>query len=158
MHIEVAGQTDVGRKRAHNEDNFAIIGEFGLYIVADGMGWPRIGRGRASKMAVDTMREFFATTADDPEQTWPYKMDRGRGYEENRPDHRDQAEQPAHFSSPPSKTLSSAEWGRPSSALRDRGRGFYVAHVGDSRDLIASARARSNSSPRITRCSTTTRR
>jgi len=38
----------------------------------------------ASKMAVDTLQEFFAATADDPERTWPYKMDRSRGYEENR--------------------------------------------------------------------------
>ena len=38
----------------------------------------------ASKMAVDTLREFFAATADDPERTWPYKMDSTKGYEENR--------------------------------------------------------------------------
>jgi protein phosphatase len=35
-------------------------------------------------MAVDTLQEFFASTADDPERTWPYKMDRSKGYEENR--------------------------------------------------------------------------
>lgn len=83
MHIEVAGQTDVGRKRAHNEDNYAILGEYGLYIVADGMGGHASGE-VASRLAVETMREFFAKTADDPEKTWPYKMDRSRGYEENR--------------------------------------------------------------------------
>src|SRR5260221_8771081 len=38
----------------------------------------------ASKMAVDTLREFFSATSDDPERTWPYKMDRSKGYEENR--------------------------------------------------------------------------
>ncbi len=76
-------QTDVGRKRAHNEDNFAIMAEYGLYVVADGMGGHASGE-VASKMAVDTLQEFFAATADDPERTWPYKMDRGKGYEENR--------------------------------------------------------------------------
>jgi len=83
LRIEVAGQTDVGRKRAHNEDNFAIMAEYGLYVVADGMGGHASGE-IASKMAVDTLHEFFTATADDPERTWPYKMDRSKGYEENR--------------------------------------------------------------------------
>ena len=30
------------------------------------------------------MREFFTATAKDPDATWPYKMDKHRGYEENR--------------------------------------------------------------------------
>ena len=83
LRIEVAGQTDVGRKRAHNEDNFAIFAEHGLYIVADGMGGHASGE-IASKMAVETMHDFFEETKDDPEKTWPYKMDRSKGYEENR--------------------------------------------------------------------------
>ena len=83
LRIEVAGQTDVGRKRNHNEDNFAIMPEFGLYVVADGMGGHASGE-IASKMAIDTLQEFFASTAEDPERTWPYRMDRGKGYEENR--------------------------------------------------------------------------
>src|SRR5262245_9838102 len=70
-------------KRNHNEDNFSIIEESGLYIVADGMGGHASGE-VASKMAVDAVREFFVATADDPERTWPYKMDRSKGYEENR--------------------------------------------------------------------------
>lgn len=83
LRIEVAGQTDVGRKRTHNEDNFAIMPEFGLYVVADGMGGHASGE-IASGMAVETLREFFDATGADPERTWPYKMDRSRGYEENR--------------------------------------------------------------------------
>ena len=70
-------------KRTHNEDNFSIIEESGLYIVADGMGGHASGE-VASRMAVDAMREFFTATANDPERTWPYKMDRSKGYEENR--------------------------------------------------------------------------
>jgi protein phosphatase len=83
LRIEVAGQTDVGRKRSHNEDNFAILAEYGLYVVADGMGGHSSGE-IASKMAVDTLEQFFQDTSEDPERTWPYKMDRAKGYEENR--------------------------------------------------------------------------
>jgi protein phosphatase len=83
LRIEVAGETNVGMKRTHNEDNFSILEESGLYIVADGMGGHASGE-VASKMAVDAVRDFFAATASDPERTWPYKMDRSKGYEENR--------------------------------------------------------------------------
>jgi len=83
LKIEVAGETNVGMKRNHNEDNFSILEESGLYIVADGMGGHASGE-VASKMAVDALKEFFTATAQDPERTWPYKMDRSKGYEENR--------------------------------------------------------------------------
>jgi protein phosphatase len=80
LRIEVAGETNVGMKRTHN---FSILEESGLYIVADGMGGHASGE-VAAKMAVDSLKEFFAATANDPERTWPYKMDRSKGYEENR--------------------------------------------------------------------------
>lgn len=81
--VLVAGETNVGMKRTHNEDAFELIDEERLYLVADGMGGHASGE-VASRMAIDTLREFFKATSADPEATWPYKMDKSRGYEENR--------------------------------------------------------------------------
>ncbi|HZH75804.1 MAG TPA: protein phosphatase, partial [Archangium sp.] len=38
MTTEAFGQTDVGRKRQHNEDSMLVDASLGLFIVADGMG------------------------------------------------------------------------------------------------------------------------
>ncbi|MGF1466054.1 MAG: Stp1/IreP family PP2C-type Ser/Thr phosphatase [Sandaracinaceae bacterium] len=70
-------------KRTHNEDAFEVIDEERLYLVADGMGGHASGE-VASHMAIETLRDFFKATSADPEATWPYKMDKSRGYEENR--------------------------------------------------------------------------
>lgn len=83
VRVLVAGDTNVGMKRAHNEDAFEVIDEENLFLVADGMGGHASGE-VASGMALDTLREFFKATSADPEATWPYKMDKSRGYEENR--------------------------------------------------------------------------
>jgi protein phosphatase len=79
----VSGETNVGMKRTHNEDRFSVIEDAGLYVVADGMGGHASGE-VASQMAIDTISEFFRATSADPDATWPYKMDKSRGYEENR--------------------------------------------------------------------------
>jgi protein phosphatase len=83
MRIEVAGNTHVGMKRNHNEDNFLLMPEENLFCVADGMGGHSSGE-IASKIAVDEMAEFFKMTAKDQDATWPYKMDKTRNYDENR--------------------------------------------------------------------------
>ncbi|MAQ18385.1 MAG: serine/threonine protein phosphatase [Sandaracinus sp.] len=81
--VIATGETNVGMKRTHNEDNYTCLDEDHLYVVADGMGGHASGE-VASQMAIDTLREFFKATTADPEATWPYKMDKSRGYEENR--------------------------------------------------------------------------
>jgi serine/threonine protein phosphatase PrpC len=131
LRIEVAGETNVGMKRTHNEDNFSIIEESGLYIVADGMGGHASGE-IASKMAVDAMREFFALTANDPERTWPYKMDRSKGYEENRLVTAIKLANLRIFESA-QRDARQRGMGTTIVALFAVEDGVYLAHVGDSR-------------------------
>lgn len=81
--VQVAGETNVGMKRNHNEDTFAIMESENLFVVCDGMGGHASGE-VASQMAVETLKNFYKETREDPELTWPYKMDRSKRYEENR--------------------------------------------------------------------------
>src|SRR5512142_2961868 len=83
MKIRYAGSTHVGMKRSHNEDNFFLLAEENLYIVADGMGGHVSGE-VASQIAVETLANFYIDTARDKEITWPYKEDRALAYDENR--------------------------------------------------------------------------
>jgi serine/threonine protein phosphatase PrpC len=76
------GMTDVGLQRDHNEDSYAVLSEYGLYIVADGMGGHRAGD-VASRIATDSISEFFRSTASD-DATWPIAFDANLTEDENR--------------------------------------------------------------------------
>jgi serine/threonine protein phosphatase PrpC len=83
MRVRFAGDTNVGMKRAHNEDSLYLPEFERLAIVADGMGGHASGE-VASKLAVETISGFFKTTQDEQQLTWPFKMDRGHRYDINR--------------------------------------------------------------------------
>jgi protein phosphatase len=77
-----AGISDVGLQREHNEDSFIVLKEYDLYVVADGMGGHRAGD-VASKLATETISEFFKSTANE-DVTWPFHFDTNLSEEENR--------------------------------------------------------------------------
>src|SRR5215468_9063716 len=82
MRAIAAGASDVGLQREHNEDSFIVLKEYDLFVVADGMGGHRAGD-VASKLATETISEFFKSTAND-DVTWPFHFDTNLSEEENR--------------------------------------------------------------------------
>jgi serine/threonine protein phosphatase PrpC len=82
MRAVAAGLSDVGLQREHNEDSFVVMEEYDLFVVADGMGGHRAGD-VASRLATETISEFFRTTANE-DVTWPFHFDTNLSEEENR--------------------------------------------------------------------------
>ncbi len=82
--IDVFGLTDVGKKRKHNEDAFALEEVEGFFVVADGMGGHAAGE-VAAKITVETIGEFIAATRQKEEATWPFKYNHELHFNSNRP-------------------------------------------------------------------------
>jgi serine/threonine protein phosphatase PrpC len=81
--LEAFGQTDVGRRRKLNEDNFLVDTETNLYAVCDGMGGHNAGE-VASKMAIETLGAFIQKSHKEKEITWPYGLDVNLSFDGNR--------------------------------------------------------------------------
>ena len=82
MRVQAAGQTDVGCVRKHNEDNFLIDNELGLFVVADGLGGHAAGE-VASQIVVERVGQFISQTVEQ-DRTWPLEYDVNIPYDGNR--------------------------------------------------------------------------
>lgn len=82
MRISTAGRTEVGCVRKHNEDNFLLQPDLGLFVVADGLGGHAAGE-VASRIVVDKISDFITHTAE-RDRTWPVEDQEGLSYDGNR--------------------------------------------------------------------------
>lgn len=73
LRARAVGLSDVGMMRSHNEDCFDIDPQSQMFVVADGMGGHSHGE-IASRIAVEAIREFVRSTADQ-DKTWPFVYD-----------------------------------------------------------------------------------
>jgi PPM family protein phosphatase len=131
MRIEVAGCSHVGMKRNHNEDAFLVLSDEHLYCVADGMGGHASGE-IASRIAIEELEDFYRRSSKDADLTWPFKMDRGRNYEENRLSTAIKLAN-ARIYEAASSEANYRGMGTTVVSLHFADDGVYIGHVGDSR-------------------------
>ena len=84
MPVVSAALTDLGLRRAANEDSFVLRPGLGLYVVCDGMGGHAAGE-VASRVAADTIEEFVQfTDGAGASFTWPFAFNPDWGTDGNR--------------------------------------------------------------------------
>ncbi|MBI3544303.1 MAG: Stp1/IreP family PP2C-type Ser/Thr phosphatase [Deltaproteobacteria bacterium] len=66
LRLKAAGFSHVGMKRKQNQDNFVLVPEHRLFVVADGMGGHKGGE-TASHLAVTTIANYFKTSGANPQ-------------------------------------------------------------------------------------------
>lgn len=126
------GQSDVGRKRNHNEDSLLINEALGLFVVADGMGG-HAGGELASRMAVETTESellggaWGGSSEEASPPMGPEPLERLRAAI-------DRACLTIFERSQQEPAL--AGMGTTLTALLLRGRQAFIAHVGDSRAYL----------------------
>lgn len=129
MVVKVGSATDLGLKRAQNEDSHDVWapptaeerGRRGiLVVVADGMGGSRAGE-VASRLAVETvLRHYREAPGEDPLEDLHHAVE-----EANRVVHRESAAHPEM-----------SGMGTTCTAVVLRGADAFIAHVGDSRAYL----------------------
>lgn len=71
--VRAHGVTHPGRIRQSNEDSMYVDAASGIFVVADGMGGHIAGE-VASRMAVESIRDFLERSRSDSDLTWPFGL------------------------------------------------------------------------------------
>lgn len=82
MRVLTVGRTEVGCVRKHNEDNFLVEPDLGLFVVADGLGGHAAGE-VASRIVVERVGQFIGHTVE-LDRTWPVEYDTSISHDGNR--------------------------------------------------------------------------
>ncbi len=83
MRFSYAAHTHLGQQRPHNEDNYFVLEEDNLFVVADGMGGHRSGE-VASAIAVEALANYFIETENSQIAEWPFPLPAHYTYDECR--------------------------------------------------------------------------
>src|SRR5438876_10035573 len=129
MRIRGWGLSDVGRRRAHNEDRFICNDKLALYAVADGMGG-HLGGERASRMAIEIVEAKLASAF---EMTRPTGAPPASAVTPDEALRTAIAEADRRIYELSSTDPEVAGMGTTLTALFFRDRRAYLGHVGDSR-------------------------
>lgn len=132
MRIRGWGLSDVGRRRAHNEDRFICNDRLALYAVADGMGG-HLGGERASRMAIEIVEAKLASAFETTRQTGAPPAPAVTADEALRAAIAEADRRIYELSSTDPEV---AGMGTTLTALFFRDRRAYLGHVGDSRAYL----------------------
>jgi len=134
MQIKAFGLSDVGRVRSSNEDAWGVFPDIHFFVVADGMGGHAAGE-IASRMSVDTMKEFIQSSTQSSEVTWPADVARDLPLPVKRLVAAGKLANEKIFQTSRSNSSMNGMGTTMVSVLVDQGTA-YVAHVGDSRAYL----------------------
>jgi len=128
--VRFAGKTDVGRVRAHNEDNLLIPDEVPVAVVSDGMGGHACGE-VASEITVSVIGQFYKRTAQEAARTWPFRLPQVE-IEKNRMATAIKMANSEIFDTAAAESEKKGMGCTVEAIFFAQGR-FYIGHVGDSR-------------------------